>query len=150
MPTIVFASPKGGAGKSTSVVVLACELARTGAPVTVIDADPNKPVSRWAARPGCVSRLQARRDRPDAERRPRIRGEGHPHQCGVPRHHRDADGRGDAGQGAGGDERDPAEPAIGRLGRPEEIASAVLWLCGPGASFVIGHALAVDGGFTAH
>ena len=42
------------------------------------------------------------------------------------------------------------EQPIGRLGRPEEIASAVLWLCGPGASFVIGHALAVDGGFTAH
>ena len=42
------------------------------------------------------------------------------------------------------------EQPIGRLGQPEEIASAVLWLCGPGASFVIGHALAVDGGFTAH
>lgn len=52
MPTIVFASPKGGAGKSTSAVVLATELAGKGAQVTVIDADPNKPVSRWAKRPG--------------------------------------------------------------------------------------------------
>ena len=37
---------------------------------------------------------------------------------------------------------------IGRLGHAEEIAAAVLWLCGPGASFVIGQALAVDGGYT--
>jgi NAD(P)-dependent dehydrogenase (short-subunit alcohol dehydrogenase family) len=37
---------------------------------------------------------------------------------------------------------------IGRLGRPEETAAAVLWLCSPGASFVIGHALTLDGGYT--
>jgi NAD(P)-dependent dehydrogenase (short-subunit alcohol dehydrogenase family) len=41
------------------------------------------------------------------------------------------------------------EQPIGRLGRPEEIAAAVVWLCSLGASFVIGHALAVDGGYTA-
>lgn len=40
-----------------------------------------------------------------------------------------------------------AEP-IGRLGRPEEIANAVLWLCSPLSSYVVGHALAVDGGYT--
>src|SRR6059058_3078281 len=38
---------------------------------------------------------------------------------------------------------------IGRLGEPEEIAAAVLWLCSPGASFVVGHPLLVDGGYTA-
>ena len=38
----------------------------------------------------------------------------------------------------------------GRLGTPEEIADAVLWLCSPQASFVHGHALVVDGGFTIH
>jgi NAD(P)-dependent dehydrogenase (short-subunit alcohol dehydrogenase family) len=37
---------------------------------------------------------------------------------------------------------------IRRAGRPEEIAAAVLWLCSPGASYVVGHALTVDGGMT--
>jgi NAD(P)-dependent dehydrogenase (short-subunit alcohol dehydrogenase family) len=39
---------------------------------------------------------------------------------------------------------------IGRLGSPDEIAASVLWLCSPAASFVLGVALPVDGGFTAH
>jgi NAD(P)-dependent dehydrogenase (short-subunit alcohol dehydrogenase family) len=51
-----------------------------------------------------------------------------------------------------GDEHAYAEIAknvpIGRAGRPEEIASVVLWLCSPGASYVVGHGLTVDGGMT--
>jgi len=35
---------------------------------------------------------------------------------------------------------------VGRFGQPEEVASATLWLCSDGASFVTGHALPVDGG----
>jgi NAD(P)-dependent dehydrogenase (short-subunit alcohol dehydrogenase family) len=40
--------------------------------------------------------------------------------------------------------------SIGRLGRADEVTAAVLWLCSPGASFVIGAALPVDGGLTSH
>jgi chromosome partitioning protein len=62
MPTIVFASPKGGAGKSTSAVVLATELARQGASVTILDADPNRPVSQWARRSGYPETLKVLAD----------------------------------------------------------------------------------------
>ena len=56
-----------------------------------------------------------------------------------------------------GDEIDPEamkvflkDQPIGRMGKPEEVAAAVLWLCSPGASFIVGIALPVDGGFVAH
>ena len=42
-----------------------------------------------------------------------------------------------------------ATEPVGRLGRPEEIADAVVWLCSARASFVTGQAIAVDGGFVA-
>src|SRR5215203_33597 len=42
-----------------------------------------------------------------------------------------------------------ANQPIGRLGRADEIASTVLWLCSPGSSFVVGVALPVDDGYTA-
>ena len=36
---------------------------------------------------------------------------------------------------------------VGRMGTPEEIAEAVVWLCSDSASFVTGHNMSVDGGF---
>jgi NAD(P)-dependent dehydrogenase (short-subunit alcohol dehydrogenase family) len=38
---------------------------------------------------------------------------------------------------------------LGRVGAPEDIAEAVVWLCSDGAAFVTGHNLVIDGGFTA-
>jgi NAD(P)-dependent dehydrogenase (short-subunit alcohol dehydrogenase family) len=42
-----------------------------------------------------------------------------------------------------------AKEPVGRMGTPEEVGEAVVWLCSDAASFVTGHALAVDGGLTA-
>jgi NAD(P)-dependent dehydrogenase (short-subunit alcohol dehydrogenase family) len=41
-----------------------------------------------------------------------------------------------------------AEEPVGRMGKPEEIAAAVVWLCSDAAAFVIGHAMVIDGGQT--
>src|SRR5436853_4581767 len=41
-----------------------------------------------------------------------------------------------------------SEEPIGRMGGPEEIANAVVWLCSDAAAFVVGHAMVVDGGQT--
>jgi NAD(P)-dependent dehydrogenase (short-subunit alcohol dehydrogenase family) len=53
------------------------------------------------------------------------------------------------GGGEEGKEQMEAMEPIGRMGRPEEVADAVIWLCSDKASFVTGHPLAVDGGFVA-
>jgi chromosome partitioning protein len=50
MPTIVFASSKGGVGKTTSALALACVFAQMGAGTTLVDADPNAPLTKWAER----------------------------------------------------------------------------------------------------
>lgn len=60
MPTIVVASPKGGAGKSTTAVLLGTELAHEGVPVTMLDCDPNRSLTLWASQsdlPGNITVL---------------------------------------------------------------------------------------------
>lgn len=57
MPTIVFASSKGGAGKTTSAFLLACELADRDMTVTIVDADPNHPITRWEQNGGKLHNL---------------------------------------------------------------------------------------------
>ena len=48
MPVISVANPKGGAGKSTTALVLGTTLAAQGASVSIIDCDPNRPIQSWA------------------------------------------------------------------------------------------------------
>jgi chromosome partitioning protein len=50
MPTIVFANPKGGAGKTTAALLLASELKSANADVCIIDADPEKWITQWGRR----------------------------------------------------------------------------------------------------
>ena len=57
MPTITFASPKGGAGKTTSAMLLATELAHAGLTVSLIDADPNHPICNWEEGGGSTDKL---------------------------------------------------------------------------------------------
>jgi chromosome partitioning protein len=52
VPVIAFASSKGGSGKSSAALILATELAGRSAKTTIIDVDPNKPITGWSRKPG--------------------------------------------------------------------------------------------------
>lgn len=69
-------------------------------------------------------------------------------KCHLPWAHLDADGRPD-GRGRSGrcSQGNGENVPMGRVGRPEEIANAVLWLCSDSASYVTGQSISVDGGF---
>ncbi len=58
MTVISFANPKGGAGKSTSAVILATQLATSGADVSIIDADPNYPIFDWSQLPNKPEKIE--------------------------------------------------------------------------------------------
>lgn len=47
MPVVAVANPKGGAGKSTTTLILASTLASNGASVVILDCDPNRPIEGW-------------------------------------------------------------------------------------------------------
>jgi NAD(P)-dependent dehydrogenase (short-subunit alcohol dehydrogenase family) len=106
---------------------------------------------RWHQRRSGYSiiyRIEALCHRSDTGRGPRIRRERHPRERGLPGHNRYAvRPRSDRGRERLFEAFSKSLP-MGRVGRPEEITSVVLWLCSPGASYVIGQALVVDGGQT--
>ena len=99
-----------------------------------------------------LQRLQRWRRHPDQEHGHRLRRSWHPGQHGLPRFHRHAH---DADRSSGwmGMETPRheiiTEHKLGRFGQPEEIASAAAFLLSADASFITGHALVVDGGYTA-
>lgn len=57
MPVITMSSPKGGAGKTTSLAVLATQLAKTTR-VVIIDADKNHPIVTWSKQPGFPDNIE--------------------------------------------------------------------------------------------
>jgi chromosome partitioning protein len=58
MPVITLLSPKGGVGKTTTALLLATELSAQDVNVILIDADPNFPLSKWAALPGKPNNIE--------------------------------------------------------------------------------------------
>ena len=67
MPIIVIASPNGGAGKSTTSVLLGTELAHAGADVVMLDCDPTRSLTLWAERGPLPPRIRVISDVTEAE-----------------------------------------------------------------------------------
>lgn len=57
MPVVAVANPKGGAGKSTSALLIATHLVSRGATTCIIDADPNQPITDWRRNGKSTSKL---------------------------------------------------------------------------------------------
>ena len=96
----------------------------------------------------CLHRGEARRDRPDQSGSARLRRTEYPHQRRLSRLHRTPMMERFTGGTPEGRAKVIAEEPVGRMGKPEEIAAAVVWLCSDAAAFVIGHAMVIDGGQT--
>jgi len=67
MPVVTVASPKGGAGKSTASVLLATELAHAGAEIVLLDCDPNRSATIWAAKGPVPQRISIQSDVGESE-----------------------------------------------------------------------------------
>ncbi|GEB88329.1 chromosome partitioning protein [Zymomonas mobilis] len=67
MPTVVVASPKGGAGKSTTAVLLGTGLAHAGAEVVMVDCDPNRSLTIWSKRGTIPQRMRVLSDVTESE-----------------------------------------------------------------------------------
>lgn len=67
MPVVTVASPKGGAGKSTTSVILGTELAYAGAEVVVLDCDPNHSVTIWSQKADLPPRIAVKSDVGESE-----------------------------------------------------------------------------------
>lgn len=58
LPVISFANPKGGAGKTTTALLTAIQLAENGASVVIVDADPERWITQWSKLPGKPDNIQ--------------------------------------------------------------------------------------------
>lgn len=67
MPSVVVASPKGGAGKSTTAVLLGTGLAHAGAEVVMVDCDPNRSLTIWSKRGTMPQRMRVLSDVTESE-----------------------------------------------------------------------------------